>query len=418
MPLLDLRLPLLAALFALTAACQAALPPIAEGPTLPLVRPLGTPHRVVTGTVQLDAAYAAAVAGAQLAGEGQDRHVRVGGAVLSNGGGLLLGNHAAGLVNPGVSRLRATRRLLASAAPGETLPAAGVTVTVRSLLTGLSLPVGTSVDGAPTYIVTTDERGGFTTYLPQPEGGVVFEARVRNAEGQVSKDPGLIYDLCPPQDAASVAVDEDTAAVCRLLWLSLFNVLRDALADTPDGLHRRVALDAFAPLIQAAMRADLNKATPETFDAVLGRCTEALIGSADPWTVRAGDAGAMETLVTQLRRTREAATARVREFPSALETWPDFVQTNAERPPGTPAWSLRKPADFNRFLVDAYTARLALQPDLTPLLGPNAGREPAWRDATTALISAQFSAVQENRGGVRERLTQIIEAWRPSATPQ
>jgi hypothetical protein len=380
----------------------------------------------VTGTVRLDAAYAIAAAGARLARDGDTRIVRVGGTVLSNGGGQLVANNGAGLVSDGANRLRLPTRLLTlDDAPlsGETLPAAGVRISVRSLVTGAPLPVGATASGAHTFTLETDARGRYSVQLPAAEGGIVVEGRIPDASGQLAQDPGLTYDMCPPHDAAEVTLDEDTTAACRLLWQLLFNVLHDAMRDAPDGLHRRAELGAqqpLQPLTQAATRAGLAGGPPARLEAVAARCAEAIIGGADPWRVRVagdGSAGAMEQFVTLLRRTREAATVKTREAPTALTSWPVLAAANAAREPGKPAWTLRKPADVNRFLSEAYTAHLAPQPDVTELLGPAAGQEPAWRQAATALVVAQFQALGADGAALQAQLVRIVETGPPRTAP-
>ncbi|MEB3197726.1 MAG: hypothetical protein VKP62_11030 [Candidatus Sericytochromatia bacterium] len=420
----------LAAACALVASCSPVRELPGPAPVSPqtlaseallLVQPPKGPHRVLQGSVRLDARYAVAQAGARLIGDATGSYVQVGGSVVSNGSGNLIANHGAGIISDAGQRYRLTAQVAGADVlplPGELLPGAGVTVSVRSLLTGAPMALGSTPDDLPVKALWTDPKGQFTLYLPPHEGGIVVEARVQEASGKRSTDPGLTYDLCPPHGASSVAVDEDSAAVCRLLWLSLYHVLRDALSDAPDGLHRRGVLKgapAFERLAMTARGAGLVSAREDERDAVAARCAEALVGGTDPWRVPVTEAGgtpAMEALLGLIRDTREAATERWRRDPAVFSTWPTLASANAAREKGTPNWEMLKPADLNRFLTDTYLARQLPRPDLAPLLGRETGADATWRQALDALLRSYARDIEADHHQQGSRLRQLIESWR------
>jgi hypothetical protein len=390
----------------------------------------------LSGTVRLDAPYAIAVAGARLVSDQGGTFVQAAGTVLSNNGGNVVANQGGRAIDPAAGSLGAPAvpwRLLEVGdvlAIGEILPAAGVTIQARALATGEVLALGAGEDGADVYALETDATGGFNLYVTPPAGGMVLEARLQDQHKVLVRDPGLIYDVYPRREPApgqAAIIDEDTAAASALVQQATFGIVRDALADAPDGLHRRGPQADGTPLAamsRAAVAAGLTTAPEAVREAVARRCAEAMVAATDPWSVRLltprdtpADQRelAMEALVALLRRAREASTVKLRQDASFFERWPNIQAINAAKGPDEPRWVIRKPADLNRFVLEEYVVPYKVADQVAEnyrALGLPGSDILLLGAVVNAFILAMTMELFTNADGAMDTQLAIIEGWR------
>ncbi|MDB5101212.1 MAG: hypothetical protein JWM80_5633, partial [Cyanobacteria bacterium RYN_339] len=289
------RIPVLvlAALLALP-ACQVKAPDAARASTKPTAAkgsaPAPTPPQLLKpgsgsvnlqGQVSMDAGYARAHANARALGAGAialdgghaqgtgiantaGQIVAQGGGnvivppgIISNDGGSLIGNDGGGLIgndgggligNDGASFHLAQAE---SGSLGESLPAAGMWLSVVDGRTGQPLPLGVDDQGQPVTTIYTDAEGRFAVHLPAE-----LAANVRVvARAPGSSDPRLaLHVFETPKAASARAVDESTAAATgylRYLMADLMVKLGTSSLDRVAGI-----------LAETIQRGDKNENNP------------------------------------------------------------------------------------------------------------------------------------------------------------
>lgn len=431
-------------------------PPLAAGATSPtpsaapeLLQPPEGSHRVLAGSVVIDGPYALRAGGARLLSDATGAVLQVGpallaglgGNVIANHGGAVLSNQGASVVSSGGGALVAPYGLAqaptAPLAVGAVLPAAGVTVTARALATGAAVVLGVSPGRAPVTAIRTDVQGRFRLFLPAGDDRIVLEARLTDAQGTVNTDPRLAYDLYPARGAAEAPMDEDGAVAAELMRLAAQGTLATFVVagDVEETLGRitRAAAPAIkaqllavvSELREASRLSGLDAATPAEREAVTTRMAEALIGRVDLWALRLNplyaarwkgpDDPFMASLLQVLRRGREASTARLREDATFFDRQPYMAALNAALPPGAEPWEIRKPGDFNRFVVREYvipdkhhsqTEQVFLGVGLTV---DDADRMYA---AINTFIGTATVALFVNEDGAKDELLAIVRGWR------
>ena len=161
------------------------------------------------GTLLSDAGgNVVAPAAAGLAQDLGDGTLLAGGALVSDAGGQLIANNGGGLIanNGGAYRLAQTTPAGPPAPPavGTELPAAGMRVSVVSLVDRRYLPLGVDAAGEPVYAVWSGVAGGFEVHVPDdaPTNLLVV------ASAPHSRDRRLALNVVVADRGREAAVDE------------------------------------------------------------------------------------------------------------------------------------------------------------------------------------------------------------------
>ncbi|MDB5102186.1 MAG: hypothetical protein JWM80_6607 [Cyanobacteria bacterium RYN_339] len=296
-----------------------------------------------------------------LAGSGRLVAGAAGNVISNNAGNILAeddGNVVAGPLGAAAFGL-----LEAAPAPatGELSPVAGMRLTVRNLLTGLSLDLGVDPDGKPVQAVYSNAHGRFEVYLPTDVAGNV-RVDVTLPEGS---DPRLALELLTPGKPANAAtVDEDTSLVSRLIRVTFTGKYTDLLSSvlidhksaeeiTTQVLHRESTGGATGQLIQLVVKELTDHGagktwTPAMTARVAARVTELMLAKLDlaklvkrpPLTGQV-----VPALVDELRRARRKAAEAMAREPGYFKLRPPYSEAHV---------SIEKPSDVTEFFVDQY----------------------------------------------------------------
>lgn len=301
-----------------------------------------------------------------------------GAGLLSNNGGSLISNNGGALVanNAGNLTAKTKYRLQDAATPGTLRSAAGMAVGLRSLRTGLPVPVGVDASGTPVYTVYSNLQGGYTLYPPASEAGnVLVVAGVpasSDARAQLSAIAGATADT-------GGAVDEDTDLVTRSMrgvfaghLASIFT--RDPAYTACLLSHANGSAGASADFLLAVVK-DLHDqavAASVSSDPAQGvalrvlaqRCADAVMASVDIGSVVVQGNGtsdenapdtvghqAMEVVIRSIKAAREASAGKLASAPAFFEQQPYFQIAN-QCDPGR--YVIRKPSDALAFVIDDY----------------------------------------------------------------
>ncbi len=379
-----------------SAAAGKATPRPSVGPVAPsaaasptaeprILRRPASPVRTLTGSVAIDASYAAGAGGGQVVSNNGSRVLNVGGtALLSNHGASLISDNGAALGGALIGSLRGSSligkiryRLAQAEAPevGVILPSAGMAVRVFSLASGSFLALGTDAEGQQVYEVLSDAAGRYEVFLPATEAGTVLIV----ARPPGSDDPRLLYQLAASGTSGDGAVTEESSYATYYVKLGIARAMYRWVSGASGGAAEPGALTPaeFADVVAGREKLRLAGAThtaklPEGERlALAARLAEIAMARIDLQAIQTGTytrlgayAGPVEPAVPAfaaiLGGYREAVTARMREVAARGEDpfaffagRPYFVRANAGR--ATP-FSLRKPMDFVDFVVDQFMA--------------------------------------------------------------
>lgn len=342
-----------------------------------LQKPAGE-FTTLSGTIAIDASYAAKTAGARLIGDNGGSAIAVGATVLSNNGGNLISDTGGSLVGNNSSSFG----LLADAQPslGQILPAAGMAVRVYSLLDGQALSLGADEAGKPVYEVLSRPDGSYTLYLPAKANlNVRVEARVAQKE-----EDRLRYGALVRPDVAALAIDEDVNTIMGYVRGIFLGEVEEAYLDpqVQKGSSQRRLLDLGAEVMQhyppevrkkvvdgstrwglALWTAGWEKLDDEGKRKAARLSTDAIMAHIDfsDITTTPGKDGksrlALDVLVGDARNTREGVTATMQRLqaegqdPVAYFAQRDYIRRANDR--DGKVYEIRRPSDVPAFLLNA-----------------------------------------------------------------
>ncbi|MDB5095925.1 MAG: hypothetical protein JWM80_346 [Cyanobacteria bacterium RYN_339] len=357
----------------------AASPATAPRKPTALQKPVA-PSVTLAGTVAVDAGYVVKAGagtvvdghlianngGSVLANNSSNLIANNGGSVISDHGGAIISDHAAG------------RRVLAddAATYGAVLPAAGMELGVRSLVTGKPIPVGVDDAGKPVYSIYTNKDGAYEVYVPAEEqGNVLLEAQIPQ-----TKDPRQRYEvIARPATKAAKVVDEDTAQITRYMREAFVARIYGFFTVDPDvTICSITASPAFPPEFKTVLKGTLPEVRSvaaaagitasedqrAAVQALAARCADIVIAQVDLeavvlgtttifWGNKPGEGPepAVPAAVTVVRAFRETATKVLAKDPGFFEDQSFFRIANACKP-GT--YVIKKPSDATAFVVSEY----------------------------------------------------------------
>jgi hypothetical protein len=361
-------------------------PLVAQGDLL--VKP-GTPSRVLSGQMQLDARYAVGSGNATFISHNGSSVLAMGalkldetGRLITNDGATLIATGGGNVIQlaGGASAAAPHFRLsaTASAAPTATpalAPAAGMVLEAFGLDDGAPVPLGVDANGHAVFAVYTNELGRFEVYVPAARTGTV---RLRtHAPGN---DIHLQYDqLAVGPKAQDLTLDEDSALVARYL-LRAFRSKLVALLKAPDLddpafdaslFDNTLATPAFAQFVRDtahAFRARVvaAKVPAARFDLVAERGAAALLGAIDLDNVTLDvtnthwDGEKSEPALVALRaifkQMREDVARVTATDPRFFEHQDYMLKANQARAAGQAPYTIGKASDLGDFMVENYFA--------------------------------------------------------------
>ena len=426
-----------------TAAPQAS--PTASLAPATLLKP-ATPSRTLTGVVRIDAAYAVSASGASIITNNGATAVAAAGQLVSNNTGNLIANNGGALIANNGGALISDRGAgyalaQAPAAPllGTILPAAGLLVSARALGTGAMVPLGVDAAGAPVAAVLTNAAGAFELYVPAGTERLVFEVRF---PGDAASDPRLAYDLLPANATDALVIDEDTAQVTRYVREACRGTIaKFILTDDVEKTVADIADDAAAGLVEpltALVRefrglsgeVGLDRASAADKERVAARMTDVILAHVDLESVKLTQAywpdwlgpeePAIPALIDIMRRVREATTRTLTADAGFFERQAYLARANEELPEGQPPFAIRKPADLNHFLVQAFVIPNKHHTETEAVFESIAlEKEQSQRlyAAVNNYIGVIAMTLFTDSEGAKTQALDVLRAYRPEATP-
>lgn len=454
-----------------------APPPVVAPPAAPPIASLqrpAEPTRVLRGRVTLDASYLVGrVPGGHVTGSGADQAVVVGslgdaiaaaggtiiasngaGIVSSNGGGIVSSN-GGGLVSDqgnGIVSSNGGGYHLAQAAEapavGTVLPATGMLVRVKSMITGKYLPLGHDAKGEPVFAVLSGKGGAFEVYVPEGEAGnVILDIRPPEVAPAANVPPPpvdrkLIYEtLAPPKGADERPVDEDTALIASYLRLT-YALRAMVMLRTPDldaALEQqrkdlRIPADQFPALVESTkqlrMLSDsrgVDKAPPAAAYALVERMADIVAARMDldglmisketypKWGDRPPQP-AIAAVARSLGRMREGARARMAADPTFFASRPYILAANACKAEAD-MFTIARPSDIGDFMVREYLSSFGAYnlsgAVLADVVEGADDKDPEFDGAFTTVSQDCFKVTEENRGGAANDVVKLIMAFTP-----
>ena len=388
----------------LLSACQLKAPgttagkrpvPTAAQPaasTRPAPVPDGT---ILSGLVQIDAHYVVAAGGGNVVAAGGGNVVAVGGGnVIAPGGG----NFRLLAIGP---------RPVAAAIDvpiGQILPAKGMQIEARSMLTGQ--PFGAAV--------VSDDQGGFKVAVPEgTKDNVLIVAKVPGAT-----DARFTLSLvASATDSQAQVVDEDTAVVSQYLRQSLVGRLAAVLnpdnlatpgASQIDQLLDEQKVPEFLRGSASKLLTDMQKKAIETGVAkkpeadrrlYAQRITEVLLAKADLKSIMTDGENpepAFAALVDVMRQERTAAEAKMKAEP-AYFTKPGTRYTGQRHV----QFEIKRPADLGQFIVNEYMSQVGMEAfeklaDLHQEIGVADGQDLRAKSAAVSVVKGLVLVLMTN----------------------
>lgn len=276
-------------------------------------------------------------------------------------------------------------RLLASSGAalpsiGNMLPAAGMVVFVRSLATGLPIPIGNDPQGNPAYAIYTNLDGKYQAYLPD---GMTDNVEVV-AQVPHQTDVHLVYGNLVTSAGNQVPIDEDTALALRYIHLAAAERLLPLVQANQDAMANSLGLDHYPPELSAVLSIALTEFIAaaqqgHTADlpadkqlALAERLAELELAGADlvhaqplgddlqpyPRPADVKESGCLPALVEVLKYDREAARQRMLaiaargQHPADVFSSLQEVQRASAQDHET--YRIERPSDVDDFILHAY----------------------------------------------------------------
>lgn len=292
-----------------------------------------------------------------------------GGSLINNGGSTLIGNDGGSLIgnDGGGYHLAAA----ATTVPlGQQLPVGGAQVAVRSLATGLLLPIGQDAAGKPVTTVASNRQGRFELYPPADAGLVVVETAFRTTDGKV-----LAYGTLADTSTGSCQVDEDTQLVTRFLITAYASRIAMLMTTPPEQLAKNRDLTPFVEIVKpfhdyamglnakqvqaACLRAaGLLLSKPASLNHVpvydLAVINPDRLAVAKQRNQDRRLASGKDVIVDVFGSVRHALVTRLRKQDQPEAYFDGLPQVQAYRNTLDPSFKFRYTTDFLRFVVNAY----------------------------------------------------------------
>jgi hypothetical protein len=355
----------------------------------PLLKPDG-PSRVLSGTLSFDAGYMAsanvgralsdsvyAVADASLLSNNGGNIISdhaaglisdYGGGLIGNNGGSIISDHAAGLTSK-------VKFGLLSAGPGlgTEQPIAGMLLAVVNLATGEPLALGRNAAGEPVYLIHSDARGHYEVYLPDD-----LKNNVRVVTGPPGQaDARLLYSLVtnPAQateqrfdEAASVVTNYVRQAMTEQMYRMVFGqgaeaALQDALGRAP---AEAVALlePGLNALKQVCVEEKVTELSPGRIRRITRAWSDAVVARIDLSGIESPPVfsefdvpteKALPALNDMFAKIVAGATSRMGADPRVFDNTPWMLAAQMRRAERKlPAAAVRKPSDVARLLNEEF----------------------------------------------------------------
>jgi hypothetical protein len=405
------------------ATTPAAVPTPAPRVAMGLLQKPTGDVRPITGTVLLEANYGVKYGGGTLTANPGGSVLRLGDAgLIANNSGNLIANNAAGIVsdsgggivsdngggvianngggvianNGGGLTGKTKFGLLDAAAPGAVpgtnfgtvVPTAGLQLGIVDLTSGKLLALGQDASGVPAYIIITNASGSFSAYVPTTATGSLRLIAVPRDGSDVRLGTALVTSR---QDA-TVQLDEDSAQVASDVRLVLASSIYKAIVAGPEesaqdetlfklidakiaddikvGFHQ--VLDSLKKYGVAAMPEARKRAiSVRLADIQMGhiKVEEIKAVASLPFLPTTGPQAAepelaLASMTTIMRSVREhissvmQAKASAGTDPEAYFGSKKFI-VDASARDGV-SYTIRKPSDFDDFLVRAIFANTTL----------------------------------------------------------
>jgi hypothetical protein len=368
-----------------------------------------------------------------------------GGALISDLGGSLLGNHGAGLLGDqrgglvGSYRLRGGTRLLEAPPPpaiGDLLPTGGLIIFARDTASGRLLSLGVNNAGTPVYAIESNAGGHFSVFLPAAVPTVILDTIVLADEERVVVAPRLTYRLIAQPMAGYTRLDEDTSIASESIMNGTQGILSQVqFSENPNYLSdklnalpspvRALTRGVMVEFQAAAHESALDAAGPAIQQRITRRLAELLVGYVDVASVRlsslyaprwqGGPDPALEALVEELRLVREACMGKLREAPAFFSRQPYVTAVNAKKPAEASRWSIQKPADLNRFLLEEFIVPQQNLHEVDAIftsVGLASSNTNRFIAAVNAMMGEAQAVLRTDRVGAKAAMLTVTREWR------
>jgi hypothetical protein len=275
-----------------------------------------------------------------------------GGNVIAQGGGNAVATHATGF------HVAATND---TPALGDQLPAAGMVVQVRTLRDNKRVAIGIDAQGRPAYALYTNLEGKFELFLPRT---LAQNVRII-AMPRTKNDPKLRYAVMGMAKSAA-HIDEDTSQVTGYILASITGRVRQLITHTPEEIAALAPVfgDLDAQLAAAGQTGKVKLLAAADQDKLAQQVTNVLLESIDMSSARFDDkdgqsVGCVDAITQIVGLTRDnmgkrmVAIAASGKDPATFFAAQDFMKDAT-----TIGFKLEKPADFMTFLVQTQLNHL------------------------------------------------------------